>query len=539
MHRSPPRGVARALGLALVLLATAACAAVPEVEVRRQGRPKVSLAQPFVGVEPGGAPAIYKSNAPVFQAGGSKPVMVSGNLEAEWLSARMMQRIGLPAPDVDIVRIQGETYPHARVQHIRERFPGATLAEGYWSLPAHAKVDMVGMRQMLAMDLLIGNADRHGGNMWFLKDAATGTWRPIPFDHNVSMGTQRAIGLEAGSFAAFERPMVKTKDGISHPTRSSEVIFTKNSAYHATVKDSRAAIGLLSEARALQATLTEADIRSLVAGIPDEAIGSADKAARRQELVEHLLRRRRELVPTAEAVLRNHPDYLRSEWRLAGLPEGLRQRLPADLEARWKFVDALRPDGTFDRGRLRGALAATGVSAATSHEVQSLLHAQGGVKRSWIPGSRGRGLGEAPGTARKAGLEYTADMKRSRIPSYDLLELHQGAAGPELKGLHGHELAPEHSGVRKVMDLAHAQVKLEPGERIRVARKPTGLQGIQVHVVDAGGQVIGKTRYHTFGGTPLRTASKLKLTRRVAVRPEIKVHAKVRVKPKIRLRGLR
>jgi hypothetical protein len=136
-------------------------------------------------------------------------------------------------------------------------------------------------------------------------------------------------------------------------------------------------------------------------------------------------------------------------------------------------------------------------------------------------------------------LEVTADGRGARVPDFDLLELHQGSAGPELRCVPGHPVAPHYTGVRKAMELAAAQVALQPGESIRVVRRPTGLQGIQVHVVDAQGEVIGRTRYHTLGERTLRTGRALEVKRRVAVKPELAPVAKVRVKPKVKLRGLR
>ncbi|MCA9556520.1 MAG: CotH kinase family protein, partial [Myxococcales bacterium] len=321
----------RALAPALAsILAAAALAEVPVVDVTRHGAPPAQgVSDTFLGSE-GGRTAVYKPNAPIGMLSDGTPWMKTGNLSGEWLGTRVMNDLGVSSPQVDMVRVRGEAVPYARIQHMQELFPGQQLAQGIHGLPKGAVLDLDAMRRMQAVDLLIGNTDRHGTNVWFHQDKLTGRWKPIAFDHNLAMATTASTGND---FTAFQEAMTgRSKSGVEAPNSQTRGIWNRNSVYRGVMNDPRAAQGLLAEARHVQATLTDARIDQLVDAMPDEAIGPDDKAARRQELKDHLKRRRGELVRTAEATLRNHPAYVRTEWRLQGLPEDLRAHLPADLE---------------------------------------------------------------------------------------------------------------------------------------------------------------------------------------------------------------
>lgn len=541
----------RALAPALaILLAAAAPAAVPTVDVTHHGPPTAQgVSETFLGSE-GGRTSVYKPNAPIGQLSDGRPWMATGNLSGEWLGTRVMNQAGVSSPQVDMVRVRGRDVPFARIQHMQELFPGQKLAQGIDGLPKGAVLDLDAMRRMQAVDLLIGNTDRHGKNVWFHQDALTGRWKPIAFDHNLAMASTASTGNE---FTAFQDPMTaRSRTGVEVPHSQTRGILDRNSIYTGIMNDPRAAHGLLAEARHVQGSLSDQRIDQLVDSMPDEAIGPEDKEARRRELKQNLKRRRNHLVRTAEATLRNHPDYLRTEWRLAGLPENLRAHLPADLESRWRFVGAIRPDGRFDAGRLEAALATSGVPKKVRSQIRRQVRAQGGLPRRFWPRTSGdlAAIGDARKEATVRQMEKVKNPRvdftgRNRYPTYDMLEVVATDKGTELRGVDGRTPPPDHTGVRKVAEKVKGEVQLKAGERIRITRKPTGLlQGIDVRVLDAGGHVTARSQYHTPLGKPVRTGRSLfkqqaRASRKRRATPRSKVGSpfKIRFRPKIRLSG--
>jgi hypothetical protein len=482
----------RALAPALsLLLAAGAPAALPVVDVVSLGDPHAKgVSDTFLGKE-GGRTFVYKPNAPIGLQEDGSHWMKTGNTSGEWLGTRLMNEAGVSSPRVDMVQVRGQDVPFARIQHMQELFPGEQLARGTGGLPKGAQIDLDAMRRMQAVDLLIGNSDRHGNNVWFRQDPSTGRWRPIAFDHNLALASTASTGWKA---APFQEPMrIPSKSGAVVPSSSTRSILGRNSVYTGIMNDPRAAHGLLTESRHVQATLTDERIDKLVDSMPDEAIGPDDKKARRQELKDTLKRRRNELLKTAEVTLKSHPDYLRTEWRLAGLPEDLRAHLPKDLESRWRFVGAMRPDGRFDPVRLQAALTLTGVTPEASRRIRRQVRAQGGLPRRLLP-TRQADLAAVGAPKKQATLRQVRKVKdphvdftgRNRYPSYDMLEVVATEKGTELRGVDGRTPPPDYTAVRRVADKVQGGIELKPGESIRVTRRPTGLQPVDVRVLDAG-----------------------------------------------------
>lgn len=499
---------------ALLMLALAISARAEVESVVVSGRrpvgfgPAAGVSGAFFG-EVDGQRYLFKSNAPIRSHFGLVRQSLTGNVEGEWLSQRLMTQAGVTSPDVDVVTRPGRRHSYARVQHMGDMFPGQELVRGVDAVKAGDRVDMAAVHRMQAVDLLIGNPDRHPLNMWFVRDPKSGMLRPIAFDHNITLGTRQGFTGTANhtNWSAFEQPLVRTRpDGSSLPSVGAQDINGRNALYQDAVRHPGELRSLHAEAVAVQASLSEERIRTLVAEIPDEAIGGKDKAARRRELEEHLLRRRRELVPAVESYMRQHPAYQQAQWELGRLPEDVRARLPQDMGSRWGFVEALGPDGKFDQERLRRALGAAGITGAAAEEVQAHLVRQGSV------GAGGTGP-TGDGAPRTFGeVAATKDPFKGRTPSFDGLEFHATSGEGEYRSLDGEaavvdEKAPKaRQRAAQVAEAVVAGGGVQEGDRVRVRRRPGLLGGYQAEVVSAQGEVVEKGRYHTVGATTVGTS---------------------------------
>lgn len=502
-----------AVGLAILGAGTPARPEVPEVSVR--GKLPVGIGQftgiskPFWGTSEGER-WLFKSNRPVRATFGLQKVMASGNLEAEWLTSRLMQDAGIPTPRVDVVRIQGRQHAHARIQPMQSMFPGRPLAKGLGGLPRDARIDMAALRRLQLMDLMVGNADRHIQNIWFVQEAAGGAWKPIAFDHNLAMGTRAALGGPPSNFTAFENVTHRTTaSGVTVPTWATSDVVGRNPAYAGALRDPQGVLEYLGEARSLQQRLPEARLRELVGAIPDEAIAGSDKAARRQEILDHLLRRRAGLPQAMDFYVRQHPEYLRTEFRLAELPPEVQAKLPPDLEGRWRFVGTLGPDGRFDPTRFQAALAGAAGAAAAAPRNHTLRQLQA------MPRTTGRG-----------------------IPSYDFLEVAETPEGRKLSGVAGHPVPPPEAPVHRVA--AKAGAALQPGERLHVEKAGGWLGGYEARILDPDGTPVHRARYHTVGTTAVRTAGPAP-TARVLVTPTSSgpsTRSRYRPRLRVRIRGM-
>lgn len=525
-----PTGVL-ALGL---LVAAAVRAEVPQVEIRQKQRTTPTflgggVSQPFFGTVDGER-ALFKRSGSVRANLGLQLVMRQANLEGEWLSSRLLREAGVQTPDVKIVQARpgafSGTRTYAQVQHLDELLKGqGEIYKGIEKLPAGARLDVPALQRLQAMDLLIGNGDRHVQNLWFVKDPHSGLLRPVAFDHNLALGTKAVIGEQAArsNYTIFEQPMTRVPgSGNQGPVLSggSRYLLSRNPLYQGAVFDPREALGLVQQARQVESSLSESRIRQLVAEIPDEAIEGADKAARRKELTEILLERRRNLVGTTQTLLQSHPDFLRSQHLLEGLPPRLKRHLPTTLEGRWRFVEALDGKGGFDRARLREALAEHKIPASSSSEIQRVLARQapgrtplqkvadlvtkpvqkltgGGTTELVTPVKGVRTVGELTG--------QRSPWQPGRVPSFDFLEVRQGSEGLHTTGVGDGPVAPEGHPTRKVAEAALAKESLASGERLRVQKLPGPLSGYQAQVVDGSGEVVREGRYHTVGKTTIRT----------------------------------
>lgn len=505
----------RRVGAALLplLLLASARADVETVDITRRRRagfgPAAGVSGAFFG-EVDGQRYLFKTNAPIRSMFGLKRESLTGNVESEWLSHRLMRQAGVASPEVDVVQRPGRRHSLARVQHMADMFPGQELVRGADALKAGDRIDLAAVHRMQAVDLLIGNPDRHALNMWFVKDPASGLLRPIAFDHNIALGTRQSFTGTRGhtNWSAFEQTVVRTlPDGTPVPGGMAAESMGRNPLYADAILHPGELRSLHRQAGLVAASIGEERIRTLVAEIPASAIGSGDKAARRAELEAHLLRRRRELVPAIEAYMRQHPAYLQSQWELGRLAPELRAKLPRDMAGRWAFVEALGPDGKFDRERLGRALGGAGITGTAAEGIQGQLARQGAVGGGGA-GPTGDGRPRTYGDVVAKKPSY-----RGTMPSHEGLEYTSGKDGGRYRTLDGTPFGLDSSAVsterRRTVQVAQAVASgasLQDGDRVRVRKRPGFLGGFEAEVVTPKGDVVETGRYHAVGNTTVGTS---------------------------------
>lgn len=259
---------------------------------------------------------LYKPDASVRSFQGEL-VARHGNFEGELLSTRLIQEVGLTTPQTDVVRVPKRGLRRlvpSSSRFLRSRLLDEAalstdhLVRGVDALPREAILEMGELRRLQLTDLLIGNVDRNGRNLWFLRDAASGRYRPVAIDHNLALGDPRLS--PAGRYgAAFSTPLA-SGDMVADPARMHPLvkrILTRNDLYRGALWDPRAVEAYRAEAGRIRAALGDARLAALVGEIPDQAFGWRRPERRRRQLLETLRARRDALGDVVEAIFRTAP----------------------------------------------------------------------------------------------------------------------------------------------------------------------------------------------------------------------------------------
>ena len=163
--------------------------------------------------------------------------MVSGNVEGEYLAARMLKELGLESPSVRLVKVKGRSGLYSMSEFIGDRYENSRVFKNYLQeadLPAYPRLnptkeklrsysqefvqrlDVEQIRKLQLVDVLIGNGDRHSGNM-FLRSVSSGKHRIIAIDHGFAFVTknQKPDLTTHSDNAGWQRNFVKSYDGLA------------------------------------------------------------------------------------------------------------------------------------------------------------------------------------------------------------------------------------------------------------------------------------------------------------------------------------
>jgi hypothetical protein len=303
------------------------------------------------------------------------------NFEGELLATRLLQTLSILTPRTMVASVTGLKGRFLLSAYIdQETFGEGKIFQGVASLPPQGKVDLQALRRLQVADLLMGNADRHGGNLWFRENPTTGLLEPIAFDHSFAFGNSE-ISPQWEHGAAFSLP-------ISHPSQllgtspswQTREILSKNACYRGALVYPEGVEDYLREAERIRTLLTDEKIGELVAELPRQVFGGRSPVIRRTEMFRGLMRRRDALKTVLVGALRSTLPALVGAVLLDALPPHLAALLPQEVPARTHLELSLgnqprRSLSTQDR-----SLRQAGLGMHTRRKILVFLQRQAGLQ---------------------------------------------------------------------------------------------------------------------------------------------------------------
>lgn len=238
-----------------------------------------------------------------------------GNLEAEILVGRILTAFGYLVPQSRLVHLEGRDGVFVQMEILGEGFGGMQeihLLQHWKDLPHRPEIDPDRVRLLQMLDVILGNGDRHRGNLMVGVDAA-GSPHLIPIDHNLALSSASV----ANNF--FNLHFTKSFDGLQKESRNPEYqrhshpTYAKDSGTigHITARNwlyaelSRASegqgkdlsTGYIPMVNYAKRRLSDAFLNQLLSQIPDEDFLGPDPQTRRREILDILTWRRDNLSP--------------------------------------------------------------------------------------------------------------------------------------------------------------------------------------------------------------------------------------------------
>jgi hypothetical protein len=447
------------------------------------------------GLSSEGDLGFYKPDKPV------RGLSAYGNMEGELLASRMLEQLGFRTPRSRLVKVQPRYWDgsfrervYLQAEVVGQQQP---ILELTGMMPGELRhVDVAQVRRLALVDAVIGNGDRHRGNILF-QETKGRVWEPIAIDHNFAFA-----GKEVVPNSYWQRNFLPELTGVElgpgvHDAKvarhapdagSLELILNRNRLYEeitfGALVDPAQQEAMLKEAAKLKGQITDGMIEAEVARLTDAEIGSKDPAARRKELVE-VMKARRDALPTELA------NYFERSWELitrervaiAPLPEvvppEMWKRLPLSDGSRMRLcVELCRPH--MPPGDVYRALRMEGLDPLTAKEVAFTALRNRGVQFDPAFASRvevelkGDKTLERQGRRRPTHRENAA--LAGRAPGDAPFEARVEASGTRLVDARGGVLPPNHAAA---------------GERRQGFVEASHGAVYQAQVIDAAGQVKG------------------------------------------------
>lgn len=489
---------------------------LPSISVGQRRRAGAGASSPIFGLGPSGETGFFKPDKPV------PNLSAYGNMEGELLASRMLEQLGFRTPRSRLVQVQPRYWDgsfrervYLQAEVVGQHQPVLELGS---MLPGELRqVDTAQIRRLALVDAVIGNGDRHRGNILF-QQVEGGRFEPIAIDHNFAFAGKEVV---PGSY--WQRNFLPGMRGVelpagvvhdanatrgAHQAGSLELILQRNHLYQeitfGALVDPVQREAMIQEARKLQGQITDGMIEAEVARLTDAEIGSKDPAARRLELIEVMKSRRDALASELrryfdeswKSIQKNRiaisplPEVVPPEvWKRLPLSDGARARLayelcrpnmpPGDVyrALRLEGLDPLKAkEVAFTALRNRGVQ----FNPQFPHHVEAELVKSGELERD----ARRR-----PTTRENAALA-------GRAPGDAPFEAKLEATGTRYLDARGGTLPPEYAAAAKpVVEALQASGQVAPGDRVQVRRQGfvEGNSGAiyQAQVIDAGGQVKG------------------------------------------------
>src|SRR5690606_21607025 len=130
------------------------------------------------------------------------------------------------------------------------------------AIAAHDPIDLERTRAISLVDLLIGNPDRHEGNI-LIHRAEGGPWIPVPIDHDFALVTKAVTGVESWALAPIPGPDAPDAQVLGYGDKY--LTFTdRNRLQIRAVRGPEGRAGMLALARRLHRELTDAALTRIV-----------------------------------------------------------------------------------------------------------------------------------------------------------------------------------------------------------------------------------------------------------------------------------
>ncbi len=421
-----------------------------------------------------------------------------GNFEAEVFVGKLFRRLGVLAPQARVVDIQGKSGAYLQTELVDAAFTGGAKPEPLkeWFERTRGKgLDQVELRVIQLVDVLVGNGDRHDGNL-FLAELGDGRVLPVPIDHNLALATPTVV------VGYYNWHLTQGLDGIEpgqepgdpgnllyphHAPRSGtpERIMRRNLAFDAAWleggEDRDVFRHYIQVAEWIRRELPDPVLRELVDQIQDGDVTSGDPRARREEIF-RLVRSRRDRMPAYfREYARKSDRKARAglRWMEEALTPELVQRLGLDDKARTFVGLTLFATEGFDARHAYGVLRAAGVEELLARQATEAMCKEQGVP--FVPGE----LAAAEQHLADSGLTKALHELYESFPT-DGLRRGAGAAAPPLSTLivragsgrlqmvdaRGQPVSPDRAAVMSsALKAALREAKVRPGDMVRLERE--------------------------------------------------------------------
>jgi hypothetical protein len=422
-------------------------------------------------------------------------------MEGEILSGKILKKLGVLTPKAEVVHIRGKEGVFLRSQFIDEKVIGSgKVYRGTHRLPQKARIDLRKLRALQVADLLIGNTDRHGNNIWFVKNPKTGLFAPVAFDHNFALG-DKVLSPKWDNGATFSSPMSTAKlSRGAIPSKLTRTALFRNQIYQGALWNPDATEDYFKEAARLQKSLPNKVLKQMVAEIPDEAFAGRDTLKRREELLKRLIQRRDRLPQLLEGTLRGTLRASAGAVALDGLPKRLERYLPKGRVARTKLEMEIRgkegfPRRGFQPHKAYGKLLEVGVPREAAREMAAILGRQAGLQTQASEFLRKSPIAPKARRPQKGIRVDVLARKRNYLPDVAPVTQMVTEEGGKLRGVGGAIVPAPGTPPRVVWEAAGKKLRPNSRQRLRIVPVYGAPDQFRAILQDVDGKVLREAPY--------------------------------------------
>jgi hypothetical protein len=226
--------------------------------------------------------------------GGSRLV----NVEAEWLAWQLFRRARVMSPPVALIDWPGAGGPQIATPYLLDADHASGRNHKQFSC-----LNAVAVCRLLLVDAIIGNVDRHLGNILLARPPRARRSVPIAIDHGLSMVTERVAPKEpllqnlTPDFHGLSTPPDATRWETLVAERSGTLLRLWRCRYLQQIAASLGPAAVEAQATWVRRRVSDGFIASVVRTVPDEVVFERPAGPRKDELEARLRARRAALRP--------------------------------------------------------------------------------------------------------------------------------------------------------------------------------------------------------------------------------------------------